>query len=101
MKCLITLLILPSAASAAEFTISVTDAATRQPVAARVYVENAGTGMRYFVRAHSKLDGVVYEKKNWAPHTIPMMNNAKRGMITANSAPACPFWECFWCAQRS
>ena len=63
MKFLITLLILPSAASAAEFTISVTDAATRQPVAARVYVENADTGTRHFVRAHSKLAKTFFDMR--------------------------------------
>ena len=53
-------------APAAEFVLSVTDATTQQPVAARVYVENAATGSRHFVRAHSQQDGVIYEKKNWA-----------------------------------
>ena len=69
-------------ASAAEFVISITDAATHQPVAARVYVENGETGSRHFVRAHSKLDGVVYEKQNWAN---------KRSIEHHTSVPAAPF----------
>ena len=72
----------PAWVSGAEFTFSITDAATRQPVAARVYVENAETGSRHFVRAHSTLDGVVYEKKNWAN---------EKSIELHTSVPAAPF----------
>ena len=69
-------------AQAAEFVISIVDSATRQPVAARVYVENVDTGARHFVRAHSATDGVIYERQNWA--------NA-RSIEHHTSVPAAPF----------
>ena len=65
-----------------EFVISLIDSATRQPVAARVYVENVDTGARHFVRAHSATDGVIYERQNWA--------NA-RSIEHHTSVPAAPF----------
>ena len=75
-------LFLCCSATASEFVISVTDAATLQPIAARVYVENSATGSRHFVRAHSKVDGVIYEKQNWAN---------KRSIEHHTSVPAGPF----------
>ena len=65
-----------------EFVLSVVDSATRQPVAARVYVENVNTGQRHFVRAHSSTDGVIYERQNWAN---------KRSIEHHTSVPAFPF----------
>ena len=70
------------AACAAEFVISVTDAATQQPLAARIYVENAAAGTRHFVRAHSKLDGVIYARTNWVN---------LRSIEHHTSVPAVPF----------
>lgn len=67
---------------AAEFTISVTDAATQQPVAACVYVERATAGTRHFVRALSRTDGVIYARTNWV--------NA-RSLEHHTSVPAAPF----------
>ena len=66
----------------AEFVISIIDAATRQPVAARVYVENVNTGTRHFVRAHSTTDAVIYERQNWAN---------KNSIEHHTSVPAAPF----------
>ncbi len=71
-----------SRAFAAEFTISVIDSVTRQPIACRVYIENTITGSRHFVRAHSHLDGVVYERKNWAN---------EKSIEHHTSVPAAPF----------
>ena len=65
-----------------EFVISLIDSATRQPVAARVYVENVETGKRHFVRAHSTSDGVIYERQNWAN---------KNSIEHHTSVPAAPF----------
>ncbi len=73
---------LGSSAFAAEFTISVIDSATRQPIASRVYIENTITGSRHFVRAHSPLDGVIYQKKNWAN---------EKSIEHHTSVPAAPF----------
>ena len=66
----------------AEFVLSVVDSATRQPVAARVYVENVDTGQWHFVRAHSSTDGVIYERQNWAN---------KNSIEHHTSVPAAPF----------
>lgn len=51
--------------TAGEFSLSIVDAATKQPVAARVYVTNAATGQRHFVRSLSDTAAVIYEKQNW------------------------------------
>ncbi len=71
-----------TAPSSAEFVLTVIDATTQKPVAARIYVENTVTGSRHFVRAHSPLDGVVYERQNWAN---------KRSIEHHTSVPAAPF----------
>ena len=79
---LLVVVTLGTPAQAAEFVISIIDAATRQPVAARVYVEHVDTGTRHFVRAHSTTDGVIYERQNWAN---------KNSIEHHTSVPAAPF----------
>jgi hypothetical protein len=69
-------------AGASEFVVSVIDSATRQPLAARVYVENVDTSSRHFVRAHSTTDAVIYERLNWAN---------KNSIEHHSSVPAAPF----------
>lgn len=54
-----------SGIEAGEFALSIVDAATKQPVAARVYVMNAATGERHFARALAGTAAVIYEKQNW------------------------------------
>ena len=79
---LLVVVALGTPAQASEFVISIIDAATRQPVAARIYVENLDTGTRHFVRAHSTTDGVIYERQNWAN---------KNSIEHHTSVPAAPF----------
>ncbi len=67
---------------AAEFTLSVVDAMTSQPIAARVYVEHVDSGTRHFVRALGPIDGVTYERRNWVN---------TRSIEHHTSVPARPF----------
>ena len=67
---------------AAEFSFSIVDSATQQPVAARVYLQNVDSGTRHFVRALSATDAVIYERQNWAN---------KNSIEHHTSLPAAPF----------
>lgn len=66
---------------ASEMTFEVVDSQTRQPLAARVYLNNSD-GKHYFVRSLSPIDAVIYEKQNWIN---------KNSIEYHTSVPAAPF----------
>lgn len=74
---------------AAEFSFLIVDSATKKPVAARVYWENAKTGERYFVRSISSTHAVNYERQNWAnKNSIEHHTSVPAAPCVAENLPA-------------
>jgi len=79
----------PRAGQAGEFTISVVDHDSKQPLAARVYLHHQESGARSFVRSLSPADGVIYQKQNWAnPHSIEHHTSVPAAPVIAENLAA-------------
>ena len=77
------------AINAGEFSFTVVDTDSKQPIACRVYVRNQMRNENFFVRSRSGIPEVPYHKQNWLnPNSEEHHTSVAPGMCVAENLPA-------------